>query len=127
MGSHKKSENRPPPSETFRMASRVLINAIPKRQMSVETMKARTMAQPEGIQVSKLPNGLVVASLDNNKPVSTLGVVVKAGSKNETHDNLGASHVLRVMAGMGTKNHSSFGIVRNLQQIGSGLVCTQGR
>jgi len=52
---------------------------------------------------------------------------VRAGSRNETYENAGVAHMLRISAGLATKNNSAFGLTRNLQQAGSGLVCTQGR
>lgn len=52
------------------------------------------------LQVSKLPNGLVIASLENYSPVSSVGVFVKAGSRYETVENQGVSHVLRLAANL---------------------------
>lgn len=52
------------------------------------------------LQVSKLPNGLVVASLENYSPLSRVGVFVKAGSRYETFENQGVSHVLRLAANL---------------------------
>merc|ERR1712130_724594 len=49
------------------------------------------------------------------------------GSRNEEHSNSGIGHALRIAAGLGTKNNSSFGICRNLQQAGASLTCVQGR
>ncbi|MEQ2186131.1 hypothetical protein GOODEAATRI_025482, partial [Goodea atripinnis] len=71
--------------------------------------------------VSKLPNGLVIASLENYSPLSSVGVFVKAGSRHENADNLGVSHVLRLAANlvMHTRvcvNHSV------LRQVGEGLL-----
>lgn len=51
-------------------------------------------------QVSKLPNGLVIASLENCSPLSSVGVFVKAGSRYETVENQGVSHVLRLAANL---------------------------
>lgn len=44
--------------------------------------------------------GLVVASLENNSPLSRVGVFVKAGSRYETVENQGVSHVLRLAANL---------------------------
>jgi len=81
----------------------------------------------EPLKVSSLKSGLTVASLDNGNPIVTLGVVVKAGARNETYETLGLSHTLRAAAGLSTKKNSAFGICRNLQQTGASLSCTQGR
>lgn len=52
------------------------------------------------LQVSKLPNGLVIASLENYSPLSSVGVFVKAGSRYETEENQGVAHVLRLAANL---------------------------
>uniref|UniRef100_A0A8C2ZQ64 Ubiquinol-cytochrome c reductase core protein 2a n=1 Tax=Cyclopterus lumpus TaxID=8103 RepID=A0A8C2ZQ64_CYCLU len=57
---------------------------------------------PQNVQVSKLPNGLVIASLENNSPLSSVGVFVKAGSRYETVENQGVAHVLRLAANLPT-------------------------
>lgn len=51
----------------------------------------------------------------------------RAGSRNETPDNLGVAHVLRVAAGLGTRNSSQFAIIRNIQQVGANLTATSDR
>nr|CAD7257887.1 unnamed protein product [Timema shepardi] len=51
----------------------------------------------------------------------------RAGSRNETPQNIGASHVVRVTAGLTNKNSSYFGVTRNLQQIGASLTTTADR
>lgn len=115
------------------MASRFVkspvVQSTAKRQYAAQAV-ARTeqvLAKPEPLKVSTLKNGITVASIENHGPVTTLGVVVRAGSRNESYESLGVSHMLRISAGLATKNHSYFGITRNLQQAGTGLVCTQGR
>lgn len=50
--------------------------------------------------MSKLPNGLVIASLENYSPLSSVGVFVKAGSRYEAVENQGVSHVLRLAANL---------------------------
>ena len=37
--------------------------------------------------------------MDTGAGVSSLAVVVKAGPRNETHDNLGVNHAIRAAAG----------------------------
>lgn len=51
--------------------------------------------------------------------LSTVGVLVKAGSCYETPDILGTSQAMRLSVGLTCGKASSFGIVRNLQQIGA--------
>lgn len=52
------------------------------------------------IQVTKLLNGLVIASLENYSPASKIGVFVKAGCRYETPDNLGVTHLLRLASNL---------------------------
>ncbi|RVE69479.1 hypothetical protein OJAV_G00078530 [Oryzias javanicus] len=76
---------------------------------------------PQDVQVSKLPNGLVIASIENYSPVSSVGVFVKAGSRYETVENQGVSHVLRLAANLTTKGASAFKICRGVEAIGGSL------
>jgi len=115
------------------MASRFVkspvVQSTAKRQYAAQAV-AKTehvVPKPEPLKVSTLKNGVTVASIENHGPVTSLGVIVRAGARNESHDNAGVSHMLRISAGLATKNNSAFGLTRNLQQAGSGLVCTQGR
>lgn len=50
--------------------------------------------------MSKLPNGLVIASLENYSPASKIGVFVKAGSRFEGDSHLGVTHLLRLAASL---------------------------
>jgi len=115
------------------MASRIVkspVVAQAKRTFAAQAAVATTereLVKAEPLKVSSLKSGLTVASIENHAPVTTLGVVVKAGSRNEEYANSGISHTLRIAAGLGTKNHTAFGICRNLQQAGASLQCTQGR
>uniref|UniRef100_A0A8C7PT93 Uncharacterized protein n=1 Tax=Oncorhynchus mykiss TaxID=8022 RepID=A0A8C7PT93_ONCMY len=69
-------------------------------------LKAGVALPPQSVQVSKLPNGLVIASLENYSPVSSVGVFVKAGTRYETVENQGVSHVLRVTSSRETMVYS---------------------
>ena len=116
-----------------KMASRFVkspvVQTTSKRQFAAQAV-AKTehvVAKPEPLKVSKLKNGITVAAIENHGPIASLGVVVKAGSRNEVYADAGVSHMLRISAGLATKKNSAFGITRNLQQAGTGLLCTQGR
>uniref|UniRef100_A0A8C4GVZ9 Ubiquinol-cytochrome c reductase core protein 2a n=1 Tax=Dicentrarchus labrax TaxID=13489 RepID=A0A8C4GVZ9_DICLA len=82
---------------------------------------------PQSVQVSKLPNGLVIASLENYSPVSSVGVFVKAGSRYETVENQGVSHVLRLAANLTTKGASAFKLCRGVEALGGSLSVTSSR
>lgn len=75
----------------------------------------------EPIRVSKLENGIVVASLENHSPVSRVAAVLNTGARDETFEQQGASHALRVFSNLATRNFSMYGVSRNLDQIGAEL------
>ncbi|XP_056143805.1 cytochrome b-c1 complex subunit 2, mitochondrial [Lampris incognitus] len=81
----------------------------------------------QDVQVSKLPNGLVIASLENYSPLSTVGVFVKAGSRYEPAENQGVSHILRLAANLTTKGASAFKICRGMEAVGGSLSVTSSR
>ncbi|OBS70776.1 hypothetical protein A6R68_00691 [Neotoma lepida] len=56
--------------------------------------------QPEDLEFTKLPNGLVIASLENYAPLSRIGLFIKAGSRYEDSSNLGTSHLLRLASSL---------------------------
>ncbi|KAM9843415.1 ubiquinol-cytochrome c reductase core protein 2a [Aulostomus maculatus] len=82
---------------------------------------------PQNVQVSKLPNGLVVASLENYSPMSSVSVLVKSGSRYETMENQGVSHVLRLAANLTTKDVSAFRMCRGVEALGGSLSVTSSR
>lgn len=105
------------------MASKMLKPqlALARRQMaSMAVKKVDGPSKIHRVETSLLPSGLKVSSLDSDaSAVSTIGVLVKSGSSFESYDNLGVSHALRLSAGcVTTKNATSFGIVRSIQQVG---------
>jgi len=108
-----------------------VVQSTTKRQFAAQavakSVDAGVSTKAEPLKVSTLKNGITVASVENGSPITSLGVVVRAGARFESYENAGVSHMLRISAGLATKNNSAFGITRNLQQIGAGLVCTQGR
>nr|XP_019957294.1 PREDICTED: cytochrome b-c1 complex subunit 2, mitochondrial-like [Paralichthys olivaceus] len=116
------------------------LNSLPKRcyaaarrsdalTESLAGLKPSTAAAPppQNVQVSKLPNGLVIASLENYSPLSSVGVFVKAGSRYETVENQGVSHVLRLAANLTNKGASAFKICRSVEALGGSLSVTSSR
>ncbi|CAL1528690.1 unnamed protein product [Lymnaea stagnalis] len=77
--------------------------------------------------VKKLKNGITVGSIESKSPVSRLAVVVSAGSRNESEESLGVSHVLRHLTKLRTTNLSSLGITRSSLQLGSDITVLSGR
>ncbi|KAJ3608216.1 hypothetical protein NHX12_025266 [Muraenolepis orangiensis] len=83
--------------------------------------------KPQEVQVTKLPSGLVIASLENYSPASKIGVFVKAGCRHETHNNLGVTHLLRLASNLTTKGASAFKICRGIEAVGGHLSVTSSR
>lgn len=111
-----------------------LLSNLPKRYASSAAAakeqpkrSSQAAAAKEPIRVSKLENGIVCASLENNSPVTRLAAVFNVGARDETHDELGATHALRVYAPLATRNYSLFGVSRNLDQIGAQVSVTSTR
>uniref|UniRef100_A0A8D3CZ92 Ubiquinol-cytochrome c reductase core protein 2b n=1 Tax=Scophthalmus maximus TaxID=52904 RepID=A0A8D3CZ92_SCOMX len=83
--------------------------------------------QPQDVQVTRLPSGLVIASLENYSPASKIGVFVKAGSRYETSENQGVTHLLRLASSLTTKGASAFKICRGVEAVGGNLSVTSSR
>ncbi|XP_074552680.1 ubiquinol-cytochrome c reductase core protein 2a [Halichoeres trimaculatus] len=117
------------------------LNNIPKRcyaaarrsQALTEPLSVRKPTTPaaplppQNVQVSKLPNGLVIASLENYSPMSSVGVFVKAGSRYETVENQGVSHVMRLAANLTNKDASGFKLCRSVEALGGSMSVTSSR
>uniref|UniRef100_A0A2I3RVP0 Cytochrome b-c1 complex subunit 2, mitochondrial n=2 Tax=Pan TaxID=9596 RepID=A0A2I3RVP0_PANTR len=83
--------------------------------------------QPQDLEFTKLPNGLVIASLENYSPISRIGLFIKAGSRYEDFNNLGTTHLLRLTSSLTTKGASSFKITRGIEAVGGKLSVTATR
>ncbi|XP_008842055.1 cytochrome b-c1 complex subunit 2, mitochondrial [Nannospalax galili] len=83
--------------------------------------------QPQDLEFTKLPNGLVIASLENYAPLARIGLFIKAGSRYEDSNNLGTSHLLRLASTLTTKGASSFKITRGIEAVGGKLSVTATR
>lgn len=103
------------------MASKIGDHLIQVRKFAQTAAKHADSlsAKAEPLKQTKLPNGVVVASIENNLPVTKIGVFLRAGSRYESSDNLGITHVLRNAVGLSTKTSTIFGITRNLDYHGS--------
>ena len=72
-----------------------------------------------GVEVSRLSNGLTVATetLPSIESVA-LGVWVKSGARNEREDEHGMAHLLEHMAFKGTTRRSAFQIASDIEDVG---------
>merc|ERR1712106_56391 len=120
------------PGQPKKMASKVakpsLLKSVSQRGYAAAATAQQSYALPaHEPKVTALPSGTVVASLENNAPVSKVALFFKAGSRFETSATSGASHMARLCAGISTKQSSSFHITRSLQQNGGSLAAEGGR
>lgn len=99
----------------------------PKVDASSAAPRAKVQLHPQDLEITKLPNGLVIASLENYSPVSRIGVFIRAGSRNETVANLGTAHLLRLASNLTTKGASAFRITRGIEAVGGSLSATSTR
>lgn len=104
-----------------------MLRAAAARGYAAHAQAAAASRGSGEVQSTTLPNKLVVASTEPNAPVSRISIVFRAGSRNETADNIGAAHVLRAAGGLSTKTATAFGITRNIQQAGGSLTTTADR
>uniref|UniRef100_A0A8D2PA69 Ubiquinol-cytochrome c reductase core protein 2 n=1 Tax=Zosterops lateralis melanops TaxID=1220523 RepID=A0A8D2PA69_ZOSLA len=99
------------------------LKVAPKISSSATAAKVKLSPQSENLEITKLPNGLVIASLENYSPASRIGVFIKTGSRYETTSNLGTTHLLRLASNLTTKGASSFRITRGIEAVGDKLCC----
>ena len=111
--------------------TRYQLNAlIIKRLMSSQTVAKRAESESmrsQELKTTTLPNGLVVTSIENQSPITRIGVIVKAGSRYEPINELGLTHTLRSMSGFTTKESTVFGITRNIEYVGGSLSAITSR
>ena len=108
-------------------ASKVpFLRAVARRGFSANTCP-RPIGQTAEVETTVLSNKVVIACADSTLPITRVSVVFRAGSRNESYENQGASHMMRIAAGMTTMKSTGFAITRNIQQIGGILSCTGDR
>uniref|UniRef100_A0A5F8H3L6 Peptidase M16 N-terminal domain-containing protein n=1 Tax=Monodelphis domestica TaxID=13616 RepID=A0A5F8H3L6_MONDO len=93
-------------------------------RIKTSTVKAAIQLYPEELQLTKLPNGLVIVSMENS---SRIGLFIKAGSRYEDATNFGTSHLLCLASNLTTKRASSFKITRGTEAVGGKLSVTGTR
>uniref|UniRef100_A0A0B6Z630 Peptidase M16 N-terminal domain-containing protein n=1 Tax=Arion vulgaris TaxID=1028688 RepID=A0A0B6Z630_9EUPU len=106
--------------------SRPLARAIKGRMFSAAAQAEPKLTADDKeprAYIKKLDNGMLVGTIETLSPVSRLAVVVKAGSRYESGDNLGLTHCLRHATQLRTQNLSNLGITRTTQQLGSDIAC----
>uniref|UniRef100_A0A803VC96 Ubiquinol-cytochrome c reductase core protein 2 n=1 Tax=Ficedula albicollis TaxID=59894 RepID=A0A803VC96_FICAL len=100
------------------------LKTAPKVSHSPAAAKVKLSPESQELEITKLPNGLVIASLENFSPASRIGVFIKTGSRYETTSNLGTAHLLRLASNLTTKGASSFRITRGIEAVGGKVYVT---
>jgi len=109
------------------------LSSIPKRYASAKTAQStaehvqRKFVKPESVQVSKLPNGIVIATLENFSPVSHVSAVVNASARHESADLRGVAHAIRAYSNLTTKSFSTLGVSRTFDHLGAKFDVTSTR
>lgn len=119
------------------------IQEMASKFLSTQTVKAtrgfavQTAAKPAATEFSPVPrepvktttlsNGIVVASIETNAPLSRVGIAFKAGTRNEPAGKEGLVHLLRMTSSLSNKQSTQFSLTRIINQAGAALTCTSGR
>uniref|UniRef100_A0A2K6BEC6 Peptidase M16 N-terminal domain-containing protein n=1 Tax=Macaca nemestrina TaxID=9545 RepID=A0A2K6BEC6_MACNE len=80
--------------------------------------------QPQDLEFTKLPNGLVIASMENYAPLSRILLFIKAGSRYEDSNNLRTTHLLQLASSLTTQVASFFKITHGIEATGGKLSVT---
>ncbi|KAK3235373.1 hypothetical protein CYMTET_54421 [Cymbomonas tetramitiformis] len=81
---------------------------------------------PETV-ITKLPNGVTIASEAIPGPTVSVGVFIDSGSKYETPNSQGMSHLLERMAFKSTANRSHLRVTREIETIGANATASATR
>lgn len=107
------------------MAKLPLMRNIVKRGLS--SAAARAVETDLPVESSILANKIQVVSVESQSPIVRVSVQIKAGSRYETPENLGVTHVLRSACGLATGSLSAFAITRLIQERGANLYAVNDR
>ena len=72
-----------------------------------------------GLDVSRLSNGVTVATVPMDGPQATVGIFVEGGSQFEDPQSAGSAHALEHMAFKSTPNRSCFRTAREIEGMGA--------
>ncbi|TIB33360.1 hypothetical protein E3P77_01003 [Wallemia ichthyophaga] len=81
---------------------------------------ASSIPQP-ATQVTTLPNGLTIATEQNDTKSATVGVWIDSGSRGESIKNNGTAHFLEHMAFKGTNRRSQYDLELEVESLGAHL------
>jgi len=100
----------------------------PRFSRSVSQALAEPMAWNQApTQVTRLSNGVRVASKESFGEVASVGVFVDAGVRNETADTAGSAFLLEQLALSGTSKRSKDALQKEIASMGAHLTTNVGR
>lgn len=97
------------------------LSSVPLRRYLASHAAKPASKSGNEVRTTTLPSGVILASVQSDSPLARVGVVIRAGARFEPKNQLGLTHTLRSAAGMTTKNHTGFGITRNIEYFGGRL------
>ncbi|XP_011268973.1 cytochrome b-c1 complex subunit 2, mitochondrial [Camponotus floridanus] len=106
--------------------SPVLRNSTVRHYAAAAAAQCSSSAAVPELQVLS-NNKVTVAAIDNNSPIAQVSIIFRTGSRNETYSTQGLTHHLRIAAGLSTCRSTTFGIIKNIQQLGGNLFATTDR
>ncbi|XAR67076.1 Ubiquinol--cytochrome-c reductase [Bertholletia excelsa] len=83
--------------------------------------------EPGKTKITKLPNGVKIASETSANPAASIGLYVDCGSIYESPISFGVTHLLERMAFKSTTNRSHLRIVREVEAIGGNVTASASR
>ena len=114
-------------------AVRALRNARIARQSTTPARTYATVRDPHQKdpndlhEITKLPNGITVASESLPGPFSGVGVYIDAGSRYEDASLRGVSHIIDRLAFKSTKQRSGDKMLESLESLGGNIQCASSR
>jgi len=87
----------------------------------------QTLAYAPATQLTTLDNKLRVASEDNGRPTSTVGLYLELGSRDEKLENSGIGSMFTQLALEGTSKRTGADIRKQLRDLGTKLEVSRGR
>ncbi|PSC71302.1 mitochondrial-processing peptidase subunit alpha-like [Micractinium conductrix] len=84
-------------------------------------------AEAPSTRLTKLKNGMTIATENTPGATATLGIYVDSGSVHESPANTGVSHLLEYMAFKTTKNRTHLRLVREVEAIGGNVLASASR
>lgn len=98
---------------------------IAKRVFSAQPQTS--LQDGQSAAVSKLSNGLKIATCNENASASRLSLLVRTGSRNDKVAELGLTHCLQACAGLTSSKNTAFLTTQLLSSLGATLDVTAGR